>query len=198
MILARFNSDGALDTTYGIDGVATADFGTGIIAPFSDGVALIQQADGKYVAVGPNSIGSLGAARFDDDAAFPGLIGLTLTSQNVSETAATVTYSVRRTGGTTGAVSVHYATAAGQAQPGFDFEAASGTLTWNDGDASDKTLSIDLINDAVAEADEDFSLTLSAPTGGAQLAASEATTIIASEDGPGQLGFSSALDLRQC
>ena len=56
---------------------------------------------------------------------------------------------------------------------------------------------LNLINDAVAEADEDFSLTLSAPTGGAQLAASEATTIIASEDGPGQLEFSSALDLRQ-
>ena len=27
MILARFNSDGTLDTTHGIDGVATADFG---------------------------------------------------------------------------------------------------------------------------------------------------------------------------
>ena len=140
MILARFNSDGALDKTFGIDGVATADFGTGDIAPFSGGVALIQQVDGKYVAVGPNSIGSFGAARFDDDAAFPGLIGLTVTSQNVSETAATVTYTVRRTGGTTGAVSVDYATAAGQAQPGSDFEDASGTLSWNDGDASDKTL----------------------------------------------------------
>ena len=52
MILARFDSEGALDTSYGINGVTTADFGTGDIAPQSSGVALVQQADGKYVAVG--------------------------------------------------------------------------------------------------------------------------------------------------
>ena len=165
--------------------------------PQSSGVALVQQADGKYVAVGPNSLSSFGAARFDDAAAFQGLIGLTVTSQNISETAATVTYIVRRTGGTTGAVSVNYATAAGGAQPGSDFENESGTLSWNDGDASDKELDLNLINDTVAEADEDFTLTLSAPAGGAQLAASEATTTIASEDGPGQLAFSSPLDVLQ-
>ena len=33
MILARFDSEGALDTSYGINGVTTADFGTGDIAP---------------------------------------------------------------------------------------------------------------------------------------------------------------------
>ena len=83
MILARFNSDGSLDTTYGIDGVATADFGEGDIAPNSWGVALIRQASGKYVAVGTSGSDaySFGAARFDDNAAFPGLIGLTETRQ---------------------------------------------------------------------------------------------------------------------
>jgi uncharacterized delta-60 repeat protein len=194
MILARFNSDGALDTSYGIDGVATADFGTGDTAHLSTGVALIQQADGKYVAAGPNSLGTFGAARFDDGAAFPGRIGLTVTSQTVDETTAMATYAVRRTGGRTGAVSVNYATAAGQAQPGSDFEDASGTLTWNDGDADDKTLTINIIDDAVAESSEDFSLTLSAPTGGGQLAASEATTSIANDDGPGELYFPNGLD----
>jgi uncharacterized delta-60 repeat protein len=69
MVLVRFNSDGTLDTNYGTDGVATADFGAGDIAPFSNGNALIQQIDGKHVAVGPNSIGSFGAARFDNNAA---------------------------------------------------------------------------------------------------------------------------------
>jgi uncharacterized delta-60 repeat protein len=189
MILARFNSDGALDTSYGIDGVATADFGTGSFAPFSEGIAMVQQADGKYVAAGPNSIGTFGAARFDDDAAFPGRIGLTVTSQTVDEATAMATYSVRRTGGRAGAVSVNYATAAGQAQPGSDFEDTSGTLTWNDGDASDRTLTINIFDDAVAESNEDFLLTLSEPTGSAQLAASEANTTIASDDGPGQLQF---------
>ncbi len=194
MILTRFNSDGALDTTYGIDGVTTADFGTGNTAHVSTGVALIQQADGKYVAAGPNSLGTFGAARFDDGAAFPGRIGFSVTNQSVAETAAMVTYTVRRTGGRTGTVSVNYATAAGQAQPGSDFEDASGTLTWNGGVASDKTLTVNIIDDAVAESNEDFSLTLSAPTGGAQLAASEANTDIASEDGPGELFFRNGLD----
>lgn len=189
MILARFNSDGALDTSYGIDGVSTADFGTGDTAHLSLGVALIQQADGKYVAAGPNSLGTFGAARFDDGAAFPGRVGFTSTSAFIVETTAKVSYTVRRTGGTTGAVSVNYATAAGQAQPGSDFEDTSGTLTWNDGDASDKTITVNIFDDAAAESNEDFLLTLSGPTGGAQLAASEASTTIGSDDGPGQLGF---------
>ena len=93
-------------------------------------------------------------------------------------------------------ISVNYATAAGGAQPGSDFENESGTLSWNDGDASDKELDLNLINDTVAEADEDFTLTLSAPAGGAQLAASEATRTIPSEDGPGQVRFS--LDVHEC
>ena len=62
---------------------------------------------------------------------------------------------------------------------------------------SDKTVTIALINDTVAEADEDFILSLSMPAGGAQLAATEATTNIASEDGPGELGFQFALDVAE-
>lgn len=182
LILTRFDSDGALDTTFGVDGVATADFGAGIVVPDSSGSALIRQTDGKYVAAG-----SIGAARFDDGAAFAGRIGLTLTSQDVLETMPAVTYTVRRTGGRTGSVIVNYATAAGEAQPGSDFENTSGTLTWNDGDASDKTVTVNLIDDDLAEPIEDFSLTLSAPTGGAQLAASEAATTILSDDSPGEL-----------
>src|SRR5262245_29440265 len=85
MILARFNSDGTLDASFGLEGVATADFGSGRTAPESFGVDLVRQTDGKYVAVGPNSDFSFGAARFDENAQFPGLIGLIATSQNVSE-----------------------------------------------------------------------------------------------------------------
>lgn len=189
MILARFNANGSLDSSFGIDGVATADFGTGSSTPLSVGDALIRQSDGKYVAAGWNELYFMCAARFDDNGAFPGLLGLTDTGQDVTESAGPVTYTVRRTGGRSGAVSVDYATAAGNAQPGSDFEAASGTLMWNDGDSSSRTIVINLVDDDVAETDKDFMLILSAPTGGAQVAASEATTVIASEDGPGQLGF---------
>ena len=33
MILARFTSNGTLDLTYAVEGVATADFGAGNVAP---------------------------------------------------------------------------------------------------------------------------------------------------------------------
>jgi uncharacterized delta-60 repeat protein len=188
LIVVRFKSDGALDASYGVRGVATADYGVGAIFPSSRGLALIQLADGKYVAAGTNfSTGTLAAARFDDTAAYPGRIGLTGTSQLVDETTAAVTYVVRRTGGKTGAVSVDFATEAGSAQPGSDFENTFGTLNWNDGDADAQTITVDLIDDALSERPENFSLILSAPTGGAQLAASEAETFVASQDGPGEL-----------
>lgn len=54
-ILARFNADGSLDTTFGIDGKVTTDMGGG---PFEQeealGVAI--QTDGKIVVVGHTSI----------------------------------------------------------------------------------------------------------------------------------------------
>src|SRR5688572_53934 len=189
MILARFDSNGTLDLSYAVEGVATADFGIGNNAPESQGFALIQQADGKLVAVGPTQVGTLSAARFDDGATFPGIIGFINTNQTVAEGTATVAYTVRRTSGSNGSVSVDYATAAGQAMTGSDFQNASGTLSWDDGDTSDRLITINLIDDAEFEGDEKFSLTLSEPTGGAALAASQAVTNIAYDgDSDGGVG----------
>ena len=177
MILVHFNSDGTLDLSYAVEGVATADFGVGTIAPGSIGYALIQQADGKLVAVGQTGVG-VAVARFDDGATFPGIIGLIRTGQMIGENTATVDYSVRRTGGSNGSVSVDYATADDTATSGSDYEDAFGTLNWDDGDMSDRIITINLIDDAEVEQEENFSLTLSAPTGGVALAASEASTVI--------------------
>ena len=59
---------------------------------------------------------------------------------------------------------MHYATAAGR-QAGSDFQDASDTLSWDDGDTSDRFITIDLIDDAEVEGDENFSLTLSEADG---------------------------------
>ena len=187
-ILARFEANGALDTTYANDGIAIADFGEGENIPWSIGLDMIQQADGKFVAAASVPGNFVAAVRFDDAASYPGRIGLTNTSEFVAEeTVPSVTYTVRRSGGKTGHVSVDYATVAGSAEPASDFVAASGTFDWNDGDSSDRSITIDLIDDELAETPEDFSLVLMTPTGGAQLAASEAITNIRSTDGPGEL-----------
>jgi len=195
MILVRFNADGSLDTAYGNGGVAIADFGGTGPAPLSYGVALVRQVDGKLVSAGSaNGNARLAAARFDENAAFPGAIGFAGTWQRVNETAGTVNFVVRRTGGRTGAVSVNYAAAAGAAQAGSDYVNAPGMLTWNDGEMGEKTISVDLIDDTLPEQPEDFFLNLSAPTGGARLAASQATAFIASDDGGGELRFYFARD----
>ena len=194
LILARFSSDGALDTSFGIDGVATADFGSGSESFDSRGYSLIQQSDGKLVATGSGAdYGSFIAARFADDSKFSGRVGLSVTSQSVDEAAGKATFVVRRTGGKSGAISVHYATEPGSAQPGSDFDHDESTLTWSDGDTEDKIVVVNLIDDERSEHPEDFSLKLSAPSGGAQLAASHATTTITDGDGPGELALTTGL-----
>jgi uncharacterized delta-60 repeat protein len=190
LILARFDATGQLDTGFGIDGVAVADFGAGDVPPYGVGYGLVRQADGKYVAVGNNfNTGSMIVARFDDVAAVPGRVGFTNTFRSAQESDGSVSYTVRRTGGRSGAISVDYATAAGEAEPGADFVSLSGTLSWSDGETDEKTLTIDLIDDSDSERSESFALRLTDPTGGAVLAASEATTQITSTDGPGELLF---------
>ena len=177
LILARFNADGSLDASYGVDGVSIADFGVETSPPLSMGFALTRQADGKYVAVGSNiALQAIAVARFDDAATFAGRIGLTRTTLEVEEGAGSASYTVRRTGGATGDVSVDFATEDGQAQAGSDFVEMNGRLTWSDGDTSDQTITVPLLADSTSEATENFLLNLSAPTGGAQLAASTATT----------------------
>ncbi len=56
---------------------------------------------------------------------------------------------------------------------GSDYAAASGTLSWADGDTSDKTFSIPITDDSVYEGNETVNLTLSSPTGGATLGSSK-------------------------
>ena len=94
---------------------------------------------------------SFAVARFDDGSTFPGIIGLIKTGQRIAENTATVAYTVRRTGGSNGSVSVDYATAAGTATTSSDFQDASGTLTWDDGDMSNRIITIDLVDDAMVE-----------------------------------------------
>ncbi|HVT72266.1 MAG TPA: Calx-beta domain-containing protein [Lacunisphaera sp.] len=71
-----------------------------------------------------------------------------------------------RTQNSSGAVSINYSTAPGTATAPADFTAQSGTVTWADGDMADKTITIPLVADAVAEGTESFTVTLSGASGG--------------------------------
>jgi len=82
-----------------------------------------------------------------------------------------VKITVTRTFGSTGAVTVHYATGGGNATPVADYTAVSGTLSFADGEVV-KTFQIPVVQDQIGEGyQESIGLTLSAPTGGATLGA---------------------------
>ncbi len=77
-------------------------------------------------------------------------------------------------------VTVEYASLAGTAAPGSDYQPASGTLTFNPGQTS-KTVSIALVGDTVPEPDETVLLNLANPSGAILLKAL-GTGTIASDD----------------
>ena len=92
------------------------------------------------------------------------------------------------------AASVQYATTNGTAVAGIDYAAAppGATLTfpagWVSGDA--KTITVPIINDALDEDDETFTVTLSSPSGG-RLGTAVATVTILDDDPPPALSIGS-------
>jgi|GEM_PF-535456 len=115
----------------------------------------------------------------------PGNVSLAQATYSVSETGGSLLVSVSRGGGSAGAVSVAYATADGSAIAGQDFTSTGGLLSWADGETGAKTFSIPLINDALVESNEAFSVALSNPIGGLVLGSpATATVTLTSEDVP--------------
>ena len=89
-----------------------------------------------------------------------------------------------RTGGSSGAVSVSFATSNGTATASGDYTAVSQTVSFANGDTANKTISIPIINDTTAEANETVNLTLSNPTGGAIGSPNPAVLTITDNDAP--------------
>jgi hypothetical protein len=75
-----------------------------------------------------------------------------------------VDLSVTRTGDTSGAATVNYASSDGTANDRSDYLAALGTLRFQAGEAS-KTISVFIVDDSYGESPETFTVTLSNPVG---------------------------------
>jgi hypothetical protein len=99
-------------------------------------------------------------------------------SLSALKTTGSVAVKVQRTGGSTGIVSVNYATANSTAAAGVDYTAKSGTLTWADGDTADKTITISLLNPATIGPSKAFTVSLSSPALGSLAAPSSATVTV--------------------
>jgi hypothetical protein len=107
----------------------------------------------------------------------PGTLQFSVASSDIGEAGGPVQIDVSRVGGSSGPVSVQYATANGSATSGADYTATSGTLSWSDGETTPKRILVDIANDTVVEPTETFTVTLTAPTGGATLGAPATTTV---------------------
>lgn len=119
----------------------------------------------------------------DDEA---GVLQFSATAFSGPENVSPLQVSVQRASGTIGTVGVSYATSSGTALSGTDFTSTSGTLSWANGDASTKTINVPLVNDVTFEGNETFTVTLSAPTGGASIGGTNPiTATILDDDGPG-------------
>ena len=122
------------------------------------------------------------------DAAAPGTLGLSASTDVVAQSAGTATVTVNRTGGTNGAVSVVYATSNGTAVSGTDFTAISGTLNWASGDATAKTIAVPISNATPFSGSKSFAITLSAPGGGATLSTPSNATVSITGDAAAAVG----------
>ena len=71
---------------------------------------------------------------------------LSQSSYTVLQSAGSLSVTVNRSGGSSGAFSVTYATSDGSAIAGIDYTATSGTLQWQSGDATSKSFTIAVSN----------------------------------------------------
>ncbi|MEN8822454.1 MAG: Calx-beta domain-containing protein [Abyssibacter sp.] len=100
---------------------------------------------------------------------------------------------VERAGSTSGPASVTYTTVDGTATAGSHYTAASGTLTWADGDDTPQSFSIDVADDGTLNADRQFTIELSQPDPAVRVLLTEPTTAtVTIEDNETQVRFESS------
>jgi hypothetical protein len=130
-----------------------------------------------------------------DDDYEPGTLQFSYATYSVNEDGGSVDVTVTRAGGSDGAISVKCKSSDGSAIAGQDYSAVSQTLSWGNGDTDNKTCTASIIDDAVVEDDETFSLSLKNATGGATIGNPDTTevTIVDNDSEPGTLQFFSTM-----
>lgn len=153
-------------------------------------------SDNDYGAGIINVLGAYNLLAGDPPLPQPGDLQFSNAVYSQSENGGALSVTVSRTSGSAGAVTVDYASLDGTAVAGEDYQAATGTISFADGETS-QMLTVVLTDDSVYEGDEVFTLLLSNPTGGALLGTptSAVVTIVDNEPqpNPGTLQFSSAV-----
>ena len=121
------------------------------------------------------------------------MASLSLSATSYTATSSSVQISVKRTTSSAGAASVNYATSNGTASAGTDYTAASGIITWSDGDSAAKTITIK-VNGTASSTPKTFKIALTGVTGHAAVGTPSSATVIlaAAAASTGSLALSAA------
>ena len=108
----------------------------------------------------------------------------------VGQGAGSLSVTINRMNGASGAIAVSYATANGTAVAPADYTSSRGTLQWADGDSSPKTFAVPISNAAPFAGNKTLSIVLSDPAAGAVISnPGVATATIAGDQPPGSLAL---------
>lgn len=153
----------------------------------------------------PIAIASTEISITEDDDGTVGTVAAFSSGRAADETDGTATTWATRSGGSTGAISVNWSTSSASATSGADFTAASGSLSWADGESAPKPITVELIDDSNEELGEVFDIDITAGSGGVNVFPTDVFFHVAIEDDdnrlysgggggtptPGIIGFSS-------
>lgn len=166
-VLGPLQDNGGLtETMMPLAGSPALDAGDAAIAgpPATD-----QRGEGRI-----SNIIDIGAVEIN-----PGTVDISPAAVSVAEDGGSITVTVTRSGGTEGAATVTVATVAGTATADSDYTTTSVDVSWADGEGGDKTVDVPILTDIEdPEADEQFTVVLSAPSAGLTVGADTTTVTI--------------------
>ena len=117
-----------------------------------------------------------------------GTLAFSTSSYSVAENASNLTITVNRTGSTVAAAAVTVVSEIGSAGAS-DFTAVSQALSWAIADSAAKTFTISILDDAVLEGSENFTLKFTGATGDST---GSAATVVINDYEEGKLQFSAS------
>lgn len=192
-VVMRLQADGTLDTMFGRQGTTVLDLSSELdawpavhdLTVLPDGTTILAGGEYGTSPSRPFAARLLGNGGGDS----PGILDVADSSPVVSEQDGEAVVTVRRIGGSAGAVSVAFSSGddsdGDTASAGVDFAPVQGVLTWDDGDASERRIVVPiLVDEAAFEFEERLSVTLADAGGGAGLGSRTGTVVILGDSYP--------------
>ena len=174
-----FGATGAIDEVYGL---ARSSADTVLVAGDAGGSSFTPITTNAYQWQAPSSTPGF-FMRLADSQDLPGRLRMAASGRIVQESAGAINLTVERVDGEAGTVGINYTVISGTATPG-DYTASNGVLSFAPGQTTG-LIPLTIVDDTLDEDAEQFTVTLSNPTGGAALAPPETTTVaIVDNDAP--------------